>query len=181
MVDDASPDGTGDVADALAAGDPAVHVLHRAGKLGLGTAYVAGFGWALQRGYDVVVEMDADGSHRARGPAARCSPRLGDADLVLGARWVPGGRVVNWPRRREVLSRVGNGYTRLVLGLPLRDATGGFRAYRAGGAGAGRTWRTSTRRGTASRSTWRGGPSRPASGSSRCPSRSSSASRGGRR
>ncbi len=133
VVDDASPDGTGEVADAIAAADPAVHVLHRAGKLGLGTAYVAGFGWALERGYDVVVEMDADGSHRAvdlpglldalRAPTG--------ADVALGSRWVPGGRVMNWPRHREVLSRVGNTYTRVVLGLPLRDSTGGFRAYRA--------------------------------------------------
>jgi dolichol-phosphate mannosyltransferase len=131
VVDDASPDGTGALADAIAARDGAVHVLHRTGKLGLGTAYVAGFGWALRRGYDVVVEMDADGSHRAQDLPALLAG-LAHADVVLGARWVPGGRVVNWPRRREALSRVGNGYTRLALGLPLRDATGGFRAYRAG-------------------------------------------------
>jgi dolichol-phosphate mannosyltransferase len=144
VVDDASPDGTGDLADALAARDPAIHVLHRAAKLGLGTAYVAGFTWALERGYDVVVEMDADGSHRADDLPALLAPlggagrgrgggagAAGDADVVLGSRWVAGGRVVNWPAHREVLSRVGNTYTRLVLGLPLRDSTGGFRAYRA--------------------------------------------------
>jgi dolichol-phosphate mannosyltransferase len=130
VVDDASPDGTGDVADALAAQDPAVHVLHRTGKLGLGTAYVAGFGWALAHGYDVVVEMDADGSHRAVD-LPRMLDRLAGADVVLGARWVEGGRVVNWPRHRLWLSRGGNAYTRWALGLPLRDATGGFRAYRS--------------------------------------------------
>lgn len=130
VVDDASPDGTGRLADALAAADPAVHVLHRTGKLGLGTAYVAGFAWALERGYDVVVEMDADGSHRPADLPALLGA-LREADVVLGSRWVAGGRVVNWPRHREVLSRVGNTYTRVVLGLPLRDSTGGFRAYRA--------------------------------------------------
>lgn len=130
VVDDASPDGTGDVANAWAARDPHVRVLHRSGKLGLGGAYVAGFGWALERGYDVVVEMDADGSHRAEDLPAILA-RLDRADLVLGSRWVPGGRVVNWPRHRRWLSRVGNTYTRWALGLPLHDATGGFRAYRA--------------------------------------------------
>ncbi len=130
VVDDASPDGTGDVADALAAADPSVHVLHRTGKLGLGTAYVAGFAWARERGYDVVVEMDADGSHRAVDLPVLLEA-LDRADVVLGSRWVAGGRVLNWPRHREVLSRVGNTYTRVVLGLPLRDSTGGFRAYRA--------------------------------------------------
>jgi dolichol-phosphate mannosyltransferase len=130
VVDDASPDGTGELADALAAADPQVHVLHRSAKLGLGTAYVAGFGWALDRGYDVVVEMDADGSHRAVD-LPRLLDALRRADLALGSRWVAGGRVDNWPRHREVLSRVGNTYTRVVLGLPLRDSTGGFRAYRS--------------------------------------------------
>jgi dolichol-phosphate mannosyltransferase len=137
VVDDASPDGTGDVAEAWAADDPAVHVLHRTGKLGLGTAYVAGFVWALERGYDVVVEMDADGSHRAADlPAILAALQdggdgAGTPGLVLGSRWVPGGRVVHWPRHRQWLSRAGNTYTRRALGLPLRDSTGGFRAYRA--------------------------------------------------
>jgi dolichol-phosphate mannosyltransferase len=136
VVDDASPDGTGDVADAWAAGDAGVHALHRTGKLGLGTAYVAGFGWALDRGYDVVVEMDADGSHRAVDLPAILAALDGSEGtvgpgLALGSRWVPGGRVVHWPWHRRWLSRVGNTYTRLALGLPLRDATGGFRAYRA--------------------------------------------------
>lgn len=137
VVDDASPDGTGDLADAAAAADPGVHVLHRAGKAGLGAAYVAGFGWGLDAGYDVLVEMDADGSHRpeqlpsllaALAPAGE--PGDG-ADLVIGSRWVPGGRVENWPWHREVLSRAGNVYVRVALGLGLGDATAGFRAYRA--------------------------------------------------
>lgn len=136
VVDDGSPDGTGELAEKIAEAEAAegrqrVHVLHRAGKLGLGTAYVAGFGWALERGYDVVVEMDADGSHRAED-LPRLLAALTDADLVLGSRWVPGGSVLNWPVSRHVLSRGANTYTRIVLGIPLRDATGGFRAYRAG-------------------------------------------------
>lgn len=133
VVDDGSPDGTGDVADALARGDGAVHVLHRTGKLGLGSAYLAGFRWALDRGYGVVVEMDADGSHQPEElPRLLAALESDDgADLVLGSRWVPGGRVANWPRYRELLSRGGNTYTRLATGLPLRDATAGFRAYRA--------------------------------------------------
>jgi dolichol-phosphate mannosyltransferase len=132
VADDHSPDGTGEVADAYARRDGHVHVLHRAGKEGLGRAYVAGFAWGLSQGYDVIVEMDADGSHQPEE-----LPRLleelarSGADLVLGSRWVPGGRVVHWPRSRELLSRAGNAYTRLALGLPVRDATGGFRAYRA--------------------------------------------------
>jgi dolichol-phosphate mannosyltransferase len=91
---------------------------------------VAGFGWALEHGYDVVVEMDADGSHRAED-LPRLLAALTDADLVLGSRWVPGGSVLNWPMSRHVLSRGANTYTRIILGIPLRDATGGFRAYRA--------------------------------------------------
>ncbi|CAA9346202.1 MAG: Undecaprenyl-phosphate mannosyltransferase [uncultured Frankineae bacterium] len=129
VVDDDSPDGTGAVADALAAQDPRVHVLHRTKKAGLGAAYTAGFAWARERGYDVVVEMDADGSHQPE-QLPRLLDALDDADLVLGSRWVPGGRVVNWPAARELLSRGGNAYTRRVLGLPLQDATGGYRAYR---------------------------------------------------
>jgi dolichol-phosphate mannosyltransferase len=130
VADDNSPDGTGDIADELAAGDERIHVLHRAGKEGLGAAYLAGFAWALERGYDVVVEMDADGSHRpADLPLLLAAiPR---ADLVLGSRWVPGGTVVNWPKSREILSRGGNTYARLMLKVPLADATGGFRAFRA--------------------------------------------------
>jgi dolichol-phosphate mannosyltransferase len=129
IADDASPDGTGAIADELAAADPRVHVLHRAAKQGLGAAYIAGFGWAGERGYDAVVEMDADGSH-APEELSRLLDALADADAVLGSRWVPGGKVVNWPAHRLVLSRGANLYTRLALGIPIKDATGGYRAYR---------------------------------------------------
>ena len=129
VVDDNSPDGTGRIADTLAGEQPWAHVLHRTGKQGLGAAYIAGFGWARERGYDVVVEMDADGSH-APEQLPELLAALEHADVVLGSRWVPGGAVVNWPRSRELLSRGGNAYTRLLLGLPLADATGGYRAYR---------------------------------------------------
>ena len=129
VADDASPDGTGKIADLLAEHDDRVHVLHRPGKAGLGAAYIAGFDWGLARGYDVLVEMDADGSH-APEHLPRLLAALDGADVVLGSRWVAGGAVVNWPRRREVLSRGGNLYTRLALGIDLRDATGGYRAYK---------------------------------------------------
>ncbi len=129
VVDDGSPDGTGDIADAMAAADERVHVLHRTEKAGLGAAYIAGFAWARDAGYDVVVEMDADGSHSPE-QLPRLLAALEHADLVLGSRWVPGGEVVNWPKSREILSRGGNAYTRMMLRLPLRDATGGYRAYR---------------------------------------------------
>lgn len=129
VVDDNSPDGTGAVADGLAADAEWVHVLHRRAKEGLGAAYLAGFAWARDHGYDVVVEMDADGSH-APEQLPRLLAALESADLVLGSRWVPGGEVKNWPKSRELLSRGGNAYTRIALGLPLRDATGGYRAYR---------------------------------------------------
>ncbi|MEO3746864.1 polyprenol monophosphomannose synthase [Plantactinospora sp. B5E13] len=129
VVDDDSPDGTGAIADGLARADGRVHVLHRAGKGGLGAAYVAGFGWAADRGYDAVVEMDADGSH-APEELPRLLEAARDADVVIGSRWTAGGRVVNWPRRRQLLSRGGNLYTRVALGMPLSDATGGFRVYR---------------------------------------------------
>jgi dolichol-phosphate mannosyltransferase len=129
IVDDTSPDGTGDIAEKIAAHDERVHVLHRSDKRGLGSAYLAGFRWGLDRGFDVLVEMDADGSHLPE-QLPRLLGALDGADLVLGARWVPGGRVVNWPRRRELLSRGGNTYARFALGLPVHDATGGFRAFR---------------------------------------------------
>jgi dolichol-phosphate mannosyltransferase len=129
VVDDGSPDGTGRIADELAADDPAIHVLHRTEKNGLGAAYLAGFDWALQRDYDAIVEMDADGSHQPE-ELPRLLASLDGADLVLGSRWVPGGAVRNWPRHRLVLSRGGNTYTRVLLGVPLRDATGGYRAFR---------------------------------------------------
>ncbi len=129
VVDDNSPDGTGAVADGLADADPAVHVLHRPGKGGLGAAYLAGFAWALEAGYDVVGEMDADGSHQPE-QLHRLLEALLDADLVIGSRWVPGGSVVNWPLRREALSRGGNLYVRMLLGISIRDATAGFRVFR---------------------------------------------------
>ncbi len=106
-----------------------MHVLHRPGKAGLGAAYGAGFEWGLAREYDVLVEMDADGSH-APEQLPRLLAALDGADVVLGSRWVPGGSVLNWPRSREVLSRGGNLYARLALGIGLRDATGGYRAYK---------------------------------------------------
>ncbi len=129
IADDNSPDGTGDIADELAAADDHIHVLHRPGKQGLGAAYIAGFKWALDRAYDVVIEMDADGSH-APEELPRLLNALRDADLVIGSRWVPGGKVVNWPKHREMLSRGGSLYTWMALGLPVKDATAGFRAYR---------------------------------------------------
>ena len=129
VIDDGSPDGTGDLADGLAAADPQVHVLHRTGKEGLGAAYIAGFRWAKQHGYTAVVEMDADGSHQPE-ELPRLLSALRGADVVLGSRWVPGGEVRNWPLSRKLLSQGGNRYTRMALGLPLHDATGGFRVYR---------------------------------------------------
>ena len=129
VVDDSSPDGTGKLADELAADEPRLHVLHRTQKNGLGAAYIAGFDWGLAEGYDVLVEMDADGSHAPEQLPLLLSA-LEHADLVLGSRWVPGGEVVNWPWQREALSRGGNFYTRLALGVELRDATGGYRAFR---------------------------------------------------
>ncbi len=130
VIDDASPDGTGKIADELADNDDHIHVLHRDGKAGLGTAYIAGFTWALDHGYDVIVEMDADGSHQPE-QLPRLLAALAHADLVIGSRWVPGGEVRNWPRTRLLLSRGGNIYVRAALGMPLRDATAGYRAYRA--------------------------------------------------
>ncbi len=130
VVDDGSPDGTGDLADAAASTDTQVHVLHRTTKEGLGPAYLAGFAWGLDRGYDVLVEIDADGSHQPE-QLPQLLQALSAADLVIGSRWVRGGAVVNWPLRREALSRAGSVYTRLVLGTRVRDATSGFRAYRA--------------------------------------------------
>jgi dolichol-phosphate mannosyltransferase len=130
VADDNSPDGTAQVADELASADDHVHVMHRLGKEGLGAAYLAGFSWALDNGYDVVVEMDADGSHQPE-QLPLLLDALRNADLVLGSRWVPGGTVVNWPKSREILSKGGNWYTRKALRIPLLDATGGYRAFRA--------------------------------------------------
>lgn len=129
VVDDASPDGTGDLADEIAASDAQVTVLHRPGKEGLGAAYLHGFRVALDGGYDVIGEMDADGSHQPE-QLHRLLEALPNADLVIGSRWVPGGRIVNWPRSRELLSRAGNFYTRMILGIDVRDATAGYRLFR---------------------------------------------------
>lgn len=129
VVDDGSPDGTGELADKIAAGDSRVHVLHRTEKAGLGAAYVAGFRWGLERDYLTIVEMDADGSH-APEDLPRMLAALEEADLVLGSRYVPGGSLVNWPKHREVLSRMANLYSRLALGVRIKDVTAGFRAYR---------------------------------------------------
>ncbi|NLV78771.1 MAG: polyprenol monophosphomannose synthase [Rhodococcus sp.] len=132
VVDDGSPDGTGAVADDLAAADTAgrIHVMHRTDKNGLGAAYIAGFRWGLDRGYHVLVEMDADGSHAPEQLHLLLERIDAGADLVLGSRYVPGGTVVNWPWHREVLSRGGNLYSRLALGVGIHDITGGYRAYR---------------------------------------------------
>ncbi len=128
IVDDNSPDGTGEWAAHFAAGDPQVEVLHRSSKDGLGRAYIDGFRWALQRGYDRIIEMDADSSHRSLDlPALLFASRA--ADLVIGSRWVPGGGVENWPAHRLILSRAATSYTRLAMGLPVKDATAGFRIY----------------------------------------------------
>ncbi|MFC9917427.1 polyprenol monophosphomannose synthase [Agromyces binzhouensis] len=138
VVDDGSPDGTGELADEMAAEDAAVDVLHRRGKEGLGAAYLAAFDWALQRGFDPIVQLDADGSHLPEQlPALLDALEATDAagrapDVVIGSRWVPGGSVVNWPRRRIWLSKTGNTYSQWMLGLPVKDATAGYRAYRAG-------------------------------------------------
>jgi dolichol-phosphate mannosyltransferase len=130
VVDDNSPDGTGDLADKLAEVDTHVQVLHRTEKAGLGRAYVAGFTWALDGGYDLIVEMDADGSHRPED-LPKLLATSADADAVIGSRYVPGGTVVNWPVSRQVLSFGANLYTRIMLGVRVKDATGGFRVYRA--------------------------------------------------
>lgn len=129
VVDDGSPDGTGRLADELAAAHPEVHVLHRARKEGLGPAYRAGLGWGLDRGYDVLIEMDADLSHDpAQLPDLVTAVQ--DADLAIGSRYVPGGGVENWPWHRRALSAGGNIYVRLVTGMGVRDATSGYRAFR---------------------------------------------------
>ena len=130
VVDDNSPDGTGALASALASGHDRINVLHRAGKEGIGAAYRAGFDWGLERGYERLVEMDADGSHQPEQLELLLTA-LDDADVVLGSRWVRGGSVVNWPFRRMMLSQAGSLYARVALGLPIRDITGGFRAFTA--------------------------------------------------
>ncbi|MEY2848994.1 MAG: hypothetical protein RI885_1659 [Actinomycetota bacterium] len=130
VVDDGSPDGTGRIADGLAARHSRVAVLHRTSKEGLGAAYLAGFAYGLERGYEHLVEMDADGSHHPEDLPTLLA-LLETHDLALGSRWVPGGAVENWPLRRKLLSRGGNLYTRIALGITVKDATGGFRAFRS--------------------------------------------------
>ena len=129
IVDDGSPDGTGVIADALSEADAAVHVVHRAGKSGLGAAYLHGFAWAARHGYDAVVECDADGSHHPE-ELGRLLSALRTADVVIGSRWVPGGTVEDWPLSRRMLSRMGSAYARSALRVPQHDVTGGYRAYR---------------------------------------------------
>ncbi|GAA3744919.1 hypothetical protein GCM10022239_20620 [Leifsonia bigeumensis] len=130
VVDDNSPDGTGILADGFATKDPGVHVLHRARKEGLGTAYREGFAWGLAQGFGVLVELDGDGSHQPE-QLGRLLDRMPFADVAIGSRWVRVGAVMNWPLRRVLLSRVGSLYARVALGLPFRDVTGGYRAYSA--------------------------------------------------
>jgi len=131
IADDHSPDGTGDIADRLAANDDHVHVMHRQGKQGLGAAYLAGFHWGLDEGYDVLVQHDADGSHQPEELPRLLEAIADGADMVKGSRWVPGGSVVNWPASRKFISKGGSLWTRLWLGIPVKDATGGFNAFRA--------------------------------------------------
>lgn len=130
IADDNSPDGTGQLADKLAAEDSQIHVMHRKGKEGLGAAYIAGFRWALERDYDVIVEMDADGSHMPEQLPRLLEASAAGADLVIGSRWVKGGEVVNWPMSRKLISRGGSFYSRTLLGLSLKDITAGYRAFK---------------------------------------------------
>jgi dolichol-phosphate mannosyltransferase len=131
VVDDSSPDGTGQVADELAAANPGhTHVLHRTAKNGLGAAYLEGFGWGLSRGYSVLVEMDADGSHAPEQLHRLLEAVDAGADLAIGSRYVPGGAVRNWPWRRWALSWTANTYSRVALGVGVHDITAGYRAYR---------------------------------------------------
>lgn len=130
VVDDNSPDGTGDLAEGLRATYRDLHVLHRAGREGLGAAYRAAYDWALHNGFHTLVQMDADGSHRPED-LPRMLAASAHHDVVVGSRWVPGGGVVNWPLGRMLLSRAGSTYARILLSLPFRDITGGFRVFSA--------------------------------------------------
>ena len=131
IADDNSPDGTGALADQLAAADHHIHVNHRKGKEGLGAAYLDSFQWGLDQGYEILVEFDADGSHQPEQLHLLLDAIDAGADMVKGSRWVRGGSVVNWPKRREFLSRGGSVYIQIMLGMPYRDVTGGFNAFRA--------------------------------------------------
>jgi len=131
VVDDGSPDGTGELANELSLADPdRVHVMHRSSKAGLGAAYLAGFEWGLGRGYTVLVEMDADGSHAPEELYRLLDAVDAGADLAIGSRYVDGGTVRNWPKRRMLLSKTANGYSRILLGVEIHDITAGYRAYR---------------------------------------------------
>lgn len=132
IVDDSSPDGTGDLADRLAVVDKRVHVLHRAQKQGLGRAYLDAFRWALSRQYQYVLEMDADFSHHPKYLPQLLNEAERGTDLVLGSRYVPGGGTLNWGRIRRMISRGGSLYARIALGIPIRDLTGGFKCFRRG-------------------------------------------------
>lgn len=126
IIDDSSPDGTGQLADRMAASDGRITVIHRSQKEGLGKAYAAGFKHALARGYSRILQMDADGSHQPKDLGKLLA---GTGDLVIGSRWVPGGEVLNWPTHRLWISRVGNSYARFAIGCQVRDVTAGFRNY----------------------------------------------------
>ncbi|MDT0188786.1 polyprenol monophosphomannose synthase [Rothia terrae] len=130
VVDDSSPDGTGELADSMAAEDSVIHVLHRKVKDGLGGAYLAGFDWGLTNNYDVLVEMDADCSHQPEQLPLLIEAIENGAELAIGSRYVPGGKTKNWPAHRQILSRGANLYTRLILGTKIKDITAGYRAYR---------------------------------------------------
>jgi dolichol-phosphate mannosyltransferase len=129
VVDDCSPDGTGQLADSIAGQDKRVQVLHRRSKDGLGAAYLNAFEWALQRDFELVVEMDADGSHRA-ADLGKLLDAATTADLVIGSRWISGGEVLNWPARRKLISKLGNSYARLMLRTGIYDMTAGFRVFK---------------------------------------------------
>ena len=130
VVDDNSPDGTGEMADRMAEADAQIHVLHRTEKNGLGQAYIAGFRWGLEQGYEILVEMDADCSHQPEQLPLLLDAIEQGADMAVGSRYVPGGRTENWPLQRQLISRGGNLYSRVLLGTSIHDITGGFRAYR---------------------------------------------------
>ncbi|MSZ19632.1 MAG: glycosyltransferase [Actinobacteria bacterium] len=130
VVDDNSPDGTGNLIRNLSLEDKRISLLSRQAKQGLGVAYLEGFEWAFKQGFDFIVEVDADGSHRPEDLGLlleKCSR----SDLVIGSRWIPGGKVINWPAARKLISRFGNGYARFMLGTEIADMTSGFRIYRA--------------------------------------------------
>lgn len=128
VVDDSSPDGTGEIVKKLSQGNDRINLLTNKNKVGLGKAYVEGFKWGLKREFDIFVEMDADGSH-APEQIWSILDNLHESDVSLGSRWVPGGKIENWPLSRQLLSKGGNFYVRVMLGFAIKDATGGYRAY----------------------------------------------------